>query len=535
MKKTTITLLILLLVISLAEAGRVKDDLSERMQKIIAEKGAEEGGKEKLSVIIQFDAKPLPTEIMEIRAQAQVARIKHEYKIIDGIALELPVRAVQNIASRRNVKIVEPDYDMESMLDVSVSVINADDVWKKGISGSGVKVAVLDTGITPRPELTIVGSIDYTGEGLGDLNSHGTHVASTVGNRDLTYKGVAPDVFLLDGKVLNATGRGYTSNIIAAIDWAIENGADIISMSLGGVVIPCDGTDSLSIAVDNAVDKGKIVVVAAGNSGPNPSTINSPGCSRKSITVGASTDLDHMTNFSSRGPTADGRTKPDIVAPGHRIVALLNSQTGTKSMSGTSMATPHVAGIAALLKSKNPALDQGMLLTALKSTAKDLGLDANIQGAGRVDALAAFNFLSPCGDGVCTGTETCTTCSADCGTCPTEYCGNGVCGTGEDSTTCPADCPLPEVCGNAVCAGGETCSTCAADCGACPPVCGNAKCESGETCKTCSIDCGKCPRVRGKAVDVMAEPEGMDAADIALIAGAIAVAGILLVLRQHNA
>ncbi|MBI4148554.1 S8 family serine peptidase [Candidatus Woesearchaeota archaeon] len=519
--KTSTFIIFCILLSSVVIAGRVKDDLAKQLQV--------KGPEEKVSVIIQFDKKPAATELMELRAEAQTARIKHEYKIIDGIALDLPRKNIEKIARRLNVKIIEPDYDMEAFLDVSVPLIQAPNLWDKGIKGAGVKVAVLDTGIFDRPELTIVLRQDFTGEGPGDLNSHGTHVASTVGNKDLTFKGVAPDVQLMDGKVLGATGSGSTSGIIAAMDWAIANNADIISMSLGGTVSPCDGTDSLSLAVDNAVDRGKIVIVAAGNSGPDPATIKSPGCSKKAITVGASDDFDQIATFSSRGPTADGRVKPDIVAPGKSITALLNAATGTKIMSGTSMATPHVAGIAALIKSNNPALDQGTLLQALKSTAKNLGLDANTQGAGRVDALAAFNFINPCGDGVCSATETCVTCARDCGNCPVEVCGNGVCGTGEDSTNCPADCPPPEVCGNAICAGGETCSTCPGDCGACPPRCGNRRCETGETCKTCRFDCGKCPRGSGRVVSDLEAESGPDTADVALITlGALAIGVLVL-------
>ena len=160
--------------------------------------------------------------------------------------------------------------------------------------------------------------------------------------------GVAPGALIMSAKVLNRYGWGYGSWIINGIDWAVSQGANIISMSLGGGI--GDGSDPLSMECEWAVTQGVVVVVAAGNEGDDYFTIACPGCARNVITVGASDDSDNIVWFSSRGPTIDYRIKPDVVAPGVDILSSIPG--GWETMSGTSMATPHVAGLAALVIQK---------------------------------------------------------------------------------------------------------------------------------------------------------------------------------------
>lgn len=160
--------------------------------------------------------------------------------------------------------------------------------------------------------------------------------------------GVAPGALIMSAKVLNQYGWGYDSWIINGIDWAVSQGANIISMSLGGGI--GDGSDPLSMECEWAVTQGVVVVVAAGNEGDDYFTIACPGCARNVITVGASDDSDSIAWFSSRGPTIDYRIKPDVVAPGVDILSSIPG--GWETMSGTSMATPHVAGLAALVIQK---------------------------------------------------------------------------------------------------------------------------------------------------------------------------------------
>lgn len=190
-------------------------------------------------------------------------------------------------------------------------------------------------------------------------------------------------------KVLSDEGSGTYESVIEGVEWAVKNGAHVINLSLGG---PGGyGFGPLAQAVDNAVKSGVVVAVAAGNSGPDFNTISEPGDARLAITVG-SVDKDRVLSYwSSRGPTLDGRVKPDVAAYGANIMSLMPGG-GYEAMSGTSMATPHVAGIAALLvQEKKP--DPLLVKEALKKTAIDLGYGPNSQGAGLVDMKAALDYI----------------------------------------------------------------------------------------------------------------------------------------------
>ena len=188
------------------------------------------------------------------------------------------------------------------------------------------------------------------------------------------------------------------SGVMAGIEWAVDQGVHVINLSLGSDG-PCDGTDALSTLCDEVVQRfGIVVCVAAGNAGPGTSTVGSPGCARWVVTVGAVTDVDKVTNFSSRGPTADGRVKPDLVFPGAGIVASQAEGTalgpvitpGYVELSGTSMATPHATGGVALLLQATPDLTPNQVKWALLTTALELGESPNAQGSGRGDVLAAY-------------------------------------------------------------------------------------------------------------------------------------------------
>ncbi len=240
-----------------------------------------------------------------------------------------------------------------------------------GLDGSGVDVAVVDTGINYSHTAFKNIGIGYDfvrGDNYAeDENGHGTHVSGIIASNDLTYS--APNATLMHIKVLDETGTGNASTVIAGIEWAVDHGAEVISMSLGGT--GGDGTSALSEASDSAVSKGVVVVAAAGNDGPASGTITSPGDAREVITVGAIDDYDSVPSWSSRGPTTDGRTKPDVVAPGVSITSTA-LDGGFTTKSGTSMSTPHVSGAAALLiQAYHPAPEQ--VREAFKATAIDLG------------------------------------------------------------------------------------------------------------------------------------------------------------------
>ncbi|MEU6276253.1 S8 family serine peptidase [Streptomyces populi] len=294
------------------------------------------------------------------------------------------------------------DGRVEATLKDSTAQIGAPDAWGKGLDGKGVKVAVLDTGADSRhPDLAdrITESQSFVpDETTDDGHGHGTHTASTVGGSgaasDGTEKGVAPGADLMIGKVLSNDGYGQDSWIIAGMEWAANHGARVISMSLGSSE-PSDGTDPMSQAVDRITDEtGALFVIAAGNSG-GEATIGSPGAADEALTVAAVDSADKRAYFSSQGPRYDDYAlKPDISAPGVDVLAAKaggSAATGWyQSMSGTSMATPHVAGAAAILAQEHPDWKARELKDALMSTSKELKAYTTYEvGSGRADLAAA--------------------------------------------------------------------------------------------------------------------------------------------------
>ncbi|WP_331749794.1 S8 family serine peptidase (plasmid) [Streptomyces sp. NBC_01707] len=287
----------------------------------------------------------------------------------------------------------------------STAQVSAQKVWAEGNTGKGVKVAVLDTGVdAEHPDLAgqIDDSVSFVpGPDEGDpadYAGHGTHVASTIAGTgsasDGKERGVAPGVRLDIGKVLNSEGSGQESWIIAGMEWAArDEQARIVSMSLGG---GGDHTDPMSQAVDQlSRETGALFVIAAGNSGPH--SIGSPGAADSALTVGAVDSADQLANFSSQGPRdGDAGLKPEITAPGVDILAARSHYVRGSgyytTMSGTSMATPHVAGAAALLAAAHPDWTGQQLKEALVSSAKATPAYTPYQaGAGRLDAAAAVH------------------------------------------------------------------------------------------------------------------------------------------------
>ncbi|GAB2806941.1 S8 family peptidase [Lentzea nigeriaca] len=300
-----------------------------------------------------------------------------------------------------NAKKIWLDAKRQASLDRSVAQINAPAAYTAGFTGKGTTVAVLDTGVDQtHPDLKDreIGERNFTSSpDAGDHYGHGTHVASIIAGTGAKsggkYHGVAPDARILDVKVLGDNGSGQDSGIIAGMEWAVEQGAQIVNMSLGGYDSP--EIEPLEEAVNRlSAEKGTLFVIAAGNSGPNASTVGSPGSADAALTVGAVDDRNQLAEFSSRGPTKAGTLKPDLTAPGVGIVAALHSDgrigrpvvDGYTSLDGTSMATPHVAGAAALLRQQHPELTGAELKARLTgSTTPTAKLTPFEQGSGRVD------------------------------------------------------------------------------------------------------------------------------------------------------
>ncbi|MFB7368360.1 S8 family serine peptidase [Streptomyces sp. NPDC056222] len=361
------------------------------------------------------------------------SRRKHVFKGIDGVALHeekkqaalfwsgltgAPVKGSPGLEAsgasapdslRGGVAKVWLDEKVRAGLEQSVPQIGAPQAWAAGLDGTGTKVAVLDTGVdAAHPDLagritearSFVSGVADADDGHG----HGTHVAGTVAGSGAASvgrrKGVAPGARLYVGKVLDDGGSGLTSDIIAGMEWAAGSGASVVNMSLGSV--PTDGTDPLSSAVNSLTEShGTLFVVAAGNAGARGAeSVVAPGVADAALTVGAVDKQDDLTRFSSRGPRiGDFGVKPDLTAPGAGIVAALAQGTNMTggpvvddhylSANGTSMAAPHVAGAAAILKQRHPDWSAHQLKSALVGSAKAVGQHPFDGGSGRVDVARA--------------------------------------------------------------------------------------------------------------------------------------------------
>jgi subtilisin family serine protease len=289
-----------------------------------------------------------------------------------------------------------------------------------GFTGRGVKVAILSTGIDathPDLEGRIAATADLIGEGLEDSSGSGTFVASIVAGNGAAsgglYKGLAPEVDLYIAKVMDPGEAGTMSDVIAGLEWAVEQKVDIVLVDVGGAS-GCDGSDELSQKADAAVKADLVVVVPAGNSGPEPGTVDAPGCAHLPITVGAA-KLNTVADFSSRGPTLDGRTKPDLLFSGSGVGA---QATGTKigavvapgyvEATGSSVSAAYAAGAIALLLQAHPDLTPAEVKDNLMETATDLGFEANAQGAGLADIEKALaHVIDRDGDGISDAEDAC--------------------------------------------------------------------------------------------------------------------------------
>lgn len=298
-------------------------------------------------------------------------------------------------------------------LDVATRTLGVRELHELGFKGKGVGVAVLDTGIAPHPDMQgrIVAFHDEINHRTDpyDDHGHGTHVSGTVaGDGSLSkgyYEGVAPEASLIGVKVLSGQGYGTISGIVRGIQWVIENKDEynikVMNLSLGGSVAEAAKDDPMVQAIEAAKAAGILPVIAAGNSGPFGETIGTPGNAPGALTIGALNDGntpwtfdDGIAMFSSRGPTPiDGFAKPDVVAPGAGITAP-SAGGGYTRMSGTSMASPAAAGVAALLACAHPDATPDELKAAMMETADRVwGFSSKAQGQGRVDAGAAHRHL----------------------------------------------------------------------------------------------------------------------------------------------
>jgi subtilisin len=350
-------------------------------------------------------------------AAAAQLRVLDVIPLIDAMVVEGPEQAVQGLSRAPFVRYIEPDpldavWTQEDTLVYGVFNIEAEIVWGgfpkatsviSGHGGAGINVAVVDTGIDcGHPDLQ--GNCNYgvsyvKGSKPFDDHGHGTHVAGIIAARDNGFGviGVAPEAALYAVKVLDANGSGSFSAVASGIVWAVKNGMHVINMSLGG----SSYSQALADAVKAAADAGVLVVSAAGNSGCCD-TVLYPAKLPESMAIAAVDANDQRASFSSTG------MEVDVAAPGVAILSTvptgsckLCDPSGYRTLSGTSMATPHVSGTGALLMSRG--LTAAQARTQIDGTTKDLGFSGFdfYTGWGRVDALAATTespYFPPIGD-----------------------------------------------------------------------------------------------------------------------------------------
>lgn len=326
-------------------------------------------------------------------------KLKHEFKHFNVATTEMTAQNIENLKKDPGIDYVEEDslvkISSTSLNNWGVNDINASSSWQSGLTGKGIKIAVIDTGAGPHSDLNLSGGTNViagaTTTSYSDDNGHGTHVAGIIVGQGVNggVKGVAPDSSVYAVKALDSTGSGYTSDIISGIDWAIDNKMDIISLSLGSN----QTSTALQNAVDIAYSSGLLVVAAAGNDGNSTGSgtnIEYPANYSSVIAVGAVDSTNTRAYFSSTG------SKLEVSAPGVNILSTYLGG-GYQQMSGTSMATPFVAADLALIKQKYPSYTNIQLRQLLDSTSVDLGVSGrdSLYGYGLITAPINSSTAAP--------------------------------------------------------------------------------------------------------------------------------------------
>lgn len=338
-----------------------------------------------------------------------------ELELVRGVYGNLHPDTIRQLVEHEAVDRIFHDREVRAFLDVATPAIGSRDVQVKlGYTGKGVTIAIVDTGIYPHADLTrpknrILAFVDLVNGKTEpyDDQGHGTHCAGDAAGNGFQSEGLytapAPEANLVGVKVLDKNGSGQLSTVIRGIEWCVKNkhqyNIRVISLSLGSPAFESYRDDPVAQAVEKAWHNGIVVCAAAGNEGPYPMTISSPGFDPVIITVGAGTHADdNEASFSSRGPTIDMLVKPDIYSPGTDIVSLSSPGSQLEKqlpenrvgeyyirLSGTSMATPICAGVVAQLLEANPYLSPNDVKSILMSTSKPTKVDQ----AGYIDARKA--------------------------------------------------------------------------------------------------------------------------------------------------
>jgi serine protease AprX len=382
----------------------------------------------RVSVIVEFndDSRSFVSGLEELHAYTERkigSNVLNEYPTMGYCSAKISYHVLEKILlNAENIKKIHFDRPIQALMNVASPSVRANVLNQQGLKGKGITIAVIDTGVAPHTDLItptnrIVAFKDFVNGRTYpyDDNGHGTHCAGcALGNGIASngkYKGIAPEANLVAVKVLDRNGSGYLSSLIAGVEWCIQNknkyNIKVISLSLGSQAIQPAKDDPMVKVVEKAWNQGIVVVVAAGNEGPEERTISSPGISEKVITVGAMDDKDTINRrddtvaiFSSRGPTIDGLIKPDILAPGVDIISLrANNSSLDRTMkgnrrendyfilSGTSMATPICAGVVALILQQHPEFTPDQVKEYLLKKAENRGYPGHVQGKGYLSSI----------------------------------------------------------------------------------------------------------------------------------------------------
>ena len=410
-----------------------------------------------VDVIVTYDDQPGKAETNQ--AEALGGKVRRAYGHLPMRAISIPSHALENMTRAKGVKFVAMDAPVEAFsLAARQTARTPTPNTKTFVSpAADVTVAVLDSGVSRHRDLTVSTRVDCLADSSTELMlassgcvtvsnfkllsttytktsaesddpfGHGTHVSGIIGGSGsasyAAYPGVAPGAVIHSVRVLDGQGSGVVSDVLAGLDWVLANAAKrnirVANLSLGKGIEESAATDPLVVAVEQLWDAGIVVVTSAGNYGRNGHfTITSPGNSRKIITVGSVTDNgtgldfsdDYVSTFSSRGPTViDNYLKPDLIAPGNRVIASIPAGSKLKvdlpgrapkceicvadylELSGTSMASGLVSAAAVLMLSKDPGLDPNTVKARLMRSARKVDGDPTATGAGVLDIQAALN------------------------------------------------------------------------------------------------------------------------------------------------
>ncbi|MDE0954565.1 MAG: S8 family serine peptidase [Candidatus Poseidoniales archaeon] len=402
----------------------------------------------KISILVDFDH--MPTELDE---QLLIDEVSFEpswrFHHIPIIAGTIEIALIDDLLDVEGVVFLTLNGEMRMALDNAIGIHHVDTVWDFGYTGEGISIAIIDTGIDPLhvglndfdddpttndPKVVaFYDALDESGDdGSGETDAyddqgHGSHCAGiSAGTGSIEegplsdgatpYRGVAPDAWLVGVKVLDSGGSGSFAEVMKGMEWTIDNkikyNIRAASMSLGGVwlvELTQEQEERVTHLANEMVAAGISLMIAAGNSA-GYGTIGTPGAAKDVITVGSTEDSKELAVYSSKGPTHEGQIKPNVAAIGSAVMSVeANSGNGYASYSGTSMATPMVAGMAALLLQANPDLQPLMVRTILESTSEykwlshpvrpnnDYGwgfvlMDAALEEAIQYDASLSINI-----------------------------------------------------------------------------------------------------------------------------------------------